>query len=295
MPFDLNLNGMGSRLFILLNAVVASSSVHDPKVVSHISFGSCNMHDRRQPLWSSIVATKPDMFIWLGDAVYGDTAVAPGVRRPAVSSDLEEKYAAQKAHPEYQHLLANVPQIYGVWDDHDFGKNNGGAEYSERSSSQSVFLDFIGDAPDSPRRSRPGTYSAHTFGPKGKRVTLILLDVRYFRDGGGVLGEAQWAWFEKVLRERADSNLVLIGSGIQVLAPDRVIAESWNQHPQERARLFDTLRNANLAGVPVLLSGDVHFAELSCIDAGLSPPSPFSPPLNALTHDHSLPLSFSSH
>jgi hypothetical protein len=25
-------------------------------------------------------------------------------------------------------------------------------------------------------------YEEHTFGPKGKRVTLVLLDVRYFKD-----------------------------------------------------------------------------------------------------------------
>jgi hypothetical protein len=28
----------------------------------------------------------------------------------------------------------------------------------------------------------PGAYDAHTFGPRGKRVTLVLLDVRYFKD-----------------------------------------------------------------------------------------------------------------
>jgi len=187
---------------------------------------------------------------------------------------MKRKYEIQKAQPEYKDLLANVPRILGVWDDHDFGMNNGGHEYADRDASQGLFLDFLDEPLDSPRRSRPGMYNAWTYGPVGKRVTLILLDVRYFKDAeqGGLLGEEQWIWFEKTLQRHSDSNLYLIGSGIQVLAPDRPSGEKWGAYPRDKARLINTLRTANLAGVSVLLSGDVHFAELSCIDEGLNHP-----------------------
>ena len=35
-------------------------------------FGSCNKPDLPQPLWGPVVSLRPQVFIWLGDAVYAD-------------------------------------------------------------------------------------------------------------------------------------------------------------------------------------------------------------------------------
>jgi alkaline phosphatase D len=71
--------------------------------------------------------------------------------------------------------------VLAVWDDHDYGANDAGAEYPMKAESQRMFLDFFGVAGDSPRRRRPGIYDARVFGPPGRRVQVILLDLRYFR------------------------------------------------------------------------------------------------------------------
>lgn len=39
-----------------------------------VVLGSCNRQDLPQPLWEPIVALKPDLFVWGGDAVYLDHA-----------------------------------------------------------------------------------------------------------------------------------------------------------------------------------------------------------------------------
>ncbi len=41
--------------------------------VTRVAFGSCNRSDLPQPLWTPIIETRPDLWIWTGDIVYGDT------------------------------------------------------------------------------------------------------------------------------------------------------------------------------------------------------------------------------
>jgi alkaline phosphatase D len=72
--------------------------------------------------------------------------------------------------------------ITGTWDDHDYGLNDGDKTFQSRDLSKEIWLDFIGEPKTSDRWKHPGVYHSLQFGPVGRRVNLILLDVRYFRD-----------------------------------------------------------------------------------------------------------------
>ena len=243
--------------------VVRSGDGGSTAVLQRIAFGSCNRQDLPQPLWAPIAADDPDLWIWLGDNIYGDTDDM---------SVLAAKYTQQRANAGYRDLLARVPVI-GTWDDHDYGRNNAGREYPYRAASQQVFLDFLDVPQASPRRTREGVYASHTYGPAGQRVKVILLDVRYHREYPGatadVLGEAQWAWLEAELRN-SDAQVNLVASGIQFV-PEEHRFEKWANFPQARARLFSLIRDSGAPGV-VLLSGDRHFAEISRIDGAAAYP-----------------------
>jgi alkaline phosphatase D len=179
--------------------------------------------------------------------------------------------------------------VLAVWDDHDYGVNDAGADYPKRAESQQVFLDFFGEPKASPRRRREGIYDARVFGPAGRRVQVILLDTRYFRsplkraEGGEqswgryvpdddpsktMLGDVQWAWLEEQLRVPAEVRLVV--SSIQVVAEDHGW-EKWANLPRERRRLFDLIRRTGAAGL-LFVSGDRHLAELSMTDGGVGYP-----------------------
>ena len=41
--------------------------------LSKIAFGSCAKQDKPQPIWDSINARSPQLFLFLGDNIYGDT------------------------------------------------------------------------------------------------------------------------------------------------------------------------------------------------------------------------------
>ena len=253
----------------------------DPsKPLTKIAFGSCADQGKPLPIYDTIAAAKPDLLLLLGDNIYADLDKGRKVT-PAV---IQEKYELLAAVPEWQRLKAACP-LLATWDDHDFGKNDGGAEFEIKDDSQKLFHDFFGTPADSPRRSRKGVYDAHVFGPEGKRVQVILLDTRYFRAGlkttkgrtiapygfirepyapssdpaGAFLGDEQWGWLAEQLKVPAE--LRLLCSSIQVISEDHPF-EKWGNVPAEQARLYKLLRDSKAKGV-VILSGDRHLGELS--------------------------------
>lgn len=45
-----------------------------------------------------------------------------------------------------------------------------------------VFLDFLGESKESPRRVRNGIYEAYDLNLGRRKIRLVLLDVRYAKD-----------------------------------------------------------------------------------------------------------------
>lgn len=250
---------------IACNSISATqeSQTSEVEPLTTIAFGSCNRQDRDQPLWGPIVSHNPELFIWLGDIIYGDTDSM---------EVLKSKYELQDKHAGYQKLKANNP-IIGIWDDHDYGRNDAGKEYPYRKESRDILFQFL-DVPDSSSaRKREGAYNSYNYGPKDKQVKVILLDARYFRDSlsmedrvylpneaGTVLGEEQWKWLEKELKEN-QAKVTLIASGIQILPKDHQF-EKWANFPRERERLLNLIQQYQVQGA-ILLSGDRHIAEIS--------------------------------
>jgi len=246
------------------------------EIITTIALGSCNKQNKSQHIWPHIARQQPDLWIWLGDNIYGDT------EDMAV---MKAKYLKQKNHPEYRAFTEVVPVI-GIWDDHDYGANDGGKEYPKRAESQHLLLDFLDVPPDAGARNRPGAYQAYTFGPVGKRVKIMLLDTRYFRDSleknpaegpryfpnekGDLLGEAQWKWLERELRN-SEAQVHLLATSIQFIAEEHFF-EKWANFPRARRRMLDLLARTRPAN-PLFLSGDRHIAELSRMEVpGLDRP-----------------------
>ncbi|CEG45973.1 phoD [Plasmopara halstedii] len=244
--------------------------------LQRVAFGSCNDQSFPQPLWPHIAAHEPQLWIWMGDIIYADMkeldeprpfAIPP--RKMFVEAPAEvliRKYNKLMANEDYAAFVSRTPVI-GIWDDHDYGINDGGKFYSYREQSQQVFLDFIGEPKNSSRRQQQGIYTSYTIGLGEQTVKFILVDNRYNRDNygtksGDFLGEAQWKWLENELISSTAAFNVIV-SGVQILPGDRYpIAECWDRFPNERERFFKLLLSSNAKGV-ILLSGDVHFSEIN--------------------------------
>lgn len=238
--------------------------------VSRIAFGSCIRQDRSQPIWQAISDYQPQLFVLTGDNIYGD------------SDDVEIlkiKYDQLGSNPGFKKLKGLCP-ILATWDDHDYGVNDGGAEFPIKRESQKLFNDFFETPQDSPRRHREGIYDSAVFGPAGKRLQIILLDTRYFRSpltkanprmkgrgpygptdspGSTILGDAQWSWLEEQFRQPAEIRVVV--SSIQFV-PDQHGWEMWGNFPRERQRMLELISKTNANGI-LFVSGDRHLAEIS--------------------------------
>ena len=260
--------------------------------LTRFCFGSCARETKDQPIWDAVLAKQPELFVFLGDNVYADTT------DPQV---MAKAYAALAAKPGFQKLKATTP-IRAMWDDHDYGANDSGSDYAMKDEARRQFCDFWGEPADSPRRAQAGgIYVSYLFGPLGQRVQLILPDLRWNKTpvtppggffavatkylaakitGRGargayrpvtdpaatMLGAVQWAWLERQFQEPAD--LRIVGSSLQALSRGTGW-EGWDMFPHEQQRLEALIGQA---GNVVLLSGDVHYAELTRAERPGAPP-----------------------
>jgi alkaline phosphatase D len=71
--------------------------------------------------------------------------------------------------------------IIGVWDDHDFGLNDGGSDFPRKEAYRKMFLDFMDTPLDSPLRSEKskGIYQDFVIILGDIKVHIVLLDVRF--------------------------------------------------------------------------------------------------------------------
>jgi len=245
----------------VLSLLIATVCATQNDSITRIAFGSCNHQERRQDIWPSIVRKKPDAWVWLGDVIYADTRALtfPLMFAPSSIDSVQNKYTKQKTSPGYA-ALASQTTVYGVWDDHDYGINDGGIEFENKQAMQQLFLDFLDVPEDSLRRRQEGVYTSHRI---GKGVLLILLDVRYHREDYGVLdgdmlGATQWQWLRHTLATEP-GEVILIGGGIQFISDTKPV-EHWARHPAAREKFFQVLAESKRSGI-VLLSGDIHIAE----------------------------------
>ena len=273
---------MGALIGLLATATtaLAQSTLPPNRVLTRIAFGSCAYQEVEQPIWSAILGYKPELFLFAGDNVYADVLDGKAVTDDALILDAMAKgYARAETVPGMRAVRETIPHL-AAWDDHDYGRDDGGVEFVHKDAAKKMFVDFWKLPPDDPRRTRAGLYHAQMIGPPGKRIQIILLDTRYFRSalkptdqrnakgreryvpddspGKTMLGAEQWTWLEAQLREPADLRLIV--SSIQVVA-DGHGWERWGNLPRERQRLYDLIGSTN-AGRVVFLSGDRHIGAI---------------------------------
>lgn len=244
------------------NHTVASfRTAPDSPTTFTLAFGSCASPraDNIQNIWSQVLAQKPDLFFWLGDNVYADTL------HPRV---LAEEYRRQRDIPSLQPLIHSVPNL-AIWDDHDYGLNDGDRTNPIKEQSLSVFRQYWPN-PAFGLPDTPGVFFKYNYGG----VDFFFLDGRYHRDpnlepdspGKTMLGKKQLAWLERELKASTAVFKVLVSGGGWggFEGPG---GDTWASFVHERSRLFDFIRDEKIEGI-VLISGDTHQGEANVFPLG---------------------------
>jgi len=237
----------------------------------------------------SIAGETADLFLMIGDNVYGDRDGPAYVNNQPELDELRASFRDLAAREDLKAVRAKFPMMV-AWDDHDFGANDAGREFPFRRLAERIHERFWG-LENEDVGAWPGTYYARTFGPEGQRTQVIVLDTRFFRSAltptdawnqkgkeryipsadpeQDMLGNDQWTWLENRLQDPADLRLIV--SSIQVLATDSHGYEAWSRLPLEQQRLYRLVRETEAKGV-VFVSGDRHTAFLYKDEAALPYP-----------------------
>jgi alkaline phosphatase D len=231
-----------------------------------IGFGSCLQQDSPMPIFNSIRKDSLDLFFMIGDNVYGDTE----------REDLYELKLAYKKQMNNFNLMNLDFPIEAIWDDHDYGRNDGGRDYPYKQSSEELFLEFWNIPKHDIRWTRPGIYFELVLQTKKGSLQILFLDTRTFRDplvpsdklgtpgkerylstedtSLTMLGKSQWKWVSQKLSQAADYRIIV--SSIQFL-PIGHGWEAWNNLPNERRRMIDIIDRSNSKNI-LFISGDRH-------------------------------------
>ena len=223
-----------------------------------LGLGSCLHQDYPAPAWTSLKKESIDSFFFLGDNIYGDV---PSGKLDNVILSYE------KLNTQMPEWLRKTEKLV-IWDDHDYGLNDAGANYIYKVQSQQIYNDAWNIDQNDPRRSREGIYFSELKDIAGKKILIVGLDTRYFRSNlikignsykphknsnTTILGPIQWQWLEKELSREHD--ILILASSIQVLATEHRF-EKWSNIPHERDRLLALLNK--LSSKVLIISGDRH-------------------------------------
>ncbi len=213
---------------------------------TRIAFGSCSKDDA-QPIFAHIRALEPDLFLFVGDNHYGNTADVGALR---------QWYRWAHARDERRELMAEAV-VLATWDDHDYVGNNTDGSAPGKDAALRVFAEYWANGRVG-LDGVPGVFSAHRWGDVG----IWLLDDRYWRGlDGTLLGETQENWLiDSVAASDAVFKLVVSGSQWTLDGS----SDSWAAFPEAQGRVVDALSEA---GGVVLLSGDIHRSELITVPA----------------------------
>ena len=228
-----------------------------------LGMGSCLDQDNdQQEIWASLKKEDLTEFFFLGDNIYGDNK----------DGSLEKMLSAYKKQSNNLPNWLNEIEINAIWDDHDFGVNDGGEDFKEKAQAQKLFLDFWKIQEADRRSNGEGIYFSKDVLLNNKIIKIIGLDTRYFRSplegekrkltptkdtSKTILGVDQWSWLENQLTQ--DIDILVLASSIQVIATNHGF-EKWGNFPHERQRLFKLLNG--IKKPVVMLSGDRHKAGL---------------------------------
>lgn len=219
------------------------------------AFAGDNQMNSQHAVWDAIRAKSPLFFFHLGDFGYADNALAS-------QTPYRLAYQCNLASPEIAQLFREIPTYY-MWDDHDYGPNDGDGSstgrdaacqtYRERVPHPTLAVDAVNTDP---------IYFSFEIG----RVVFIVTDQRSMADPKGdaddaaktMLGATQKTWFKDILSDVANEGKLFVWICSRVFGGVATAgADHWGGFTTERTELADYIQ-ANCSGRVIVISADMH-------------------------------------
>ena len=214
--------------------------------------GSCaDQRSADTPIWQSISDRRPEWFFFIGDNAYVTLTPVSSAR------ELWERHAAARQQIGLYRWQRLIP-VHAVWDDNDYGLNNGGAEFALRDAAQEIYRSFFLPRFDHPQLARgPGLATRLSL----RGMHFHFLDNRSFRSAdpeGEHLGAEQTKWlFEDLAQSQLPSWLLM---GDQFFGGHHGFESFEGSHPRAFEAFVTGLKGQSTPFV--MVSGDRHLSEV---------------------------------
>jgi alkaline phosphatase D len=245
--------------------------------------GRCRDEREGYPIFNVILAHQPDLFLLMGDTIYGDHPCPSPPNAPGsdfIATTLEEyrtKHRYQRGSSALRNLLASVP-VFVVWDDHEVRNNFAGRFDDQMPAGRQAFREYwpIASPADDPQR----LYRTMRYGAD---VEVFILDTRSYRsrnsDPDGpektMLGPAQLAWLLDGLKQStATWKVIATTVPLSVPKPGTPAApgsDGWaggvdgTGFHHELKKIVDAILSNRLKNV-IWLAADVHYVQANVYD-----------------------------
>lgn len=233
-------------------------------------------HSYRAYMWDKLRGQAPNCILMIGDNVYGDNpsdvptppedGPNPGPNPepegiPISPQFLWQRYAETRNMIEFYRERDLIP-VLAIWDDHDYGKNNGDSTFKWKVQSKKIFESFFAQEHEFTQNSKVGVGVGYCF--SAFKSQFLMLDGRYFRTEAGISGEAsmfgmeQEYWILEQLRNHPGPFYLV--NGVQWFAPYKK-SDSYSANLKDN---FDKMiARIKASGKKVIfISGDIHFSEI---------------------------------
>ena len=237
-------------------------------------------------IWNRISENKPDVIFAIGDNVYADFQKGIFLGQ-ATPEKLWERYAETRLSVPLYRMKHLIP-VYAIWDDHDYGTNDGGDAYLYREESKQIFQAFWPQPEESSLVERgPGlSFLWEAFGQR-----FVFLDGRSYRSPNRrpaicqkqpshsmcskemppamsaeketQLGWGQESWLSQIASRSA--GFIWLIKGDQFFGAYHPFESYEGSHPHAFKRFVSTIRQSPAKFV--FVSGDRHLSELMKIDS----------------------------
>ncbi|MBW0272797.1 hypothetical protein ATM97_22155 [Nocardia sp. MH4] len=213
-----------------------------------VTAGSCARVGSDGAVFDALARERGLLHLALGDLHYGNIeSTVPG---PFFAA-----YDRVLTSPGQSAFYRGSPVAY-VWDDHDYGPNDAGADSPGREASRTAFGTVV---PHYPFVAPEGTINqAFTIG----RVRFVMTDDRSGATSDSVLGAAQRAWLvDELVRSSRTHALVVWGNSLPWIGAANPGGDGWPGHPEERRYIADAIATAGMRNL-VMVGGDAHMVAI---------------------------------
>jgi membrane-associated phospholipid phosphatase/phosphodiesterase/alkaline phosphatase D-like protein len=213
-----------------------------------VALSSCARVGSNGRVFDAIAASEPLLYLAMGDIHYSNIGEnSPDAFRSAFDELLTE--------PGQAALYRQVPIAY-VWDDHDYGPNDGDSTSPSRPAARQVYREVVPHSGVEPGDA--AINQAFTIG----RVRFVMTDNRSERTDDSMLGDEQRAWLIDELTESSRTHaLVVWVNPVPWIVEARDGGDNWSGFAHERMVIADAIAQAEIDNL-IMVSGDAHMVAL---------------------------------